>query len=78
MPVDDNIDAIPASQAMVGYIEQAIGVRRLVDANGVSLLVADVIDETRILMAETIVILPPHMRRHLSLSEKNFADSPDG
>src|SRR6266576_1467751 len=69
----DDIDAIPASQAMVGYIEQAIGVRRQVDANGVGLFVAYMIDETRILMTEPIVILPPHVGGQEIIERRNRA-----
>ena len=42
--------------------EQRVGVGRQIDADDVGLLVDDVVDEARVLMAEAVVILPPHMR----------------
>ena len=59
---DDHIHIIAAAQAMVGDREQAVGIRRQIDANDVGFLVHDMIDEAGILMGEAIVILPPDMR----------------
>ena len=58
----DQVDVIPAAQAMVGHREQSVGVRRQIDAHHVGLLVHQVIDEAGVLMAEAVVILPPHQR----------------
>ena len=59
---DHDIDVVAAAQAVIGHRKQAVGVRRQVDANDLGLLVDDVVDEPRILMAEPVVVLPPHVR----------------
>ena len=60
---DDDVDVVAAAQAVIGHAQQAVGVRRQVDADDSGLLVDDVIDEARILMAEAVVILPPDVAR---------------
>ena len=47
---------------MVGHREQCVGVGRQVNADDVGLLVGDVVDEARILMAEAVVVLAPYVR----------------
>ncbi len=56
---DDDVDVVPAAQAVVGDREQAVGVGREIDAHDLGLLVHDVIDEARVLVAEAVVVLPP-------------------
>ena len=46
---------------MIGDRQQRIGVRRQVDANDVRLLVHDMVDKPRILVAEPVVVLTPNM-----------------
>ena len=58
----DHIHVVPAAQAVVGDGQQAVGVRRQIDAHHVRLLVHHVIDEAGVLMAEAVVILPPDVR----------------
>ena len=43
----DHVDVVAAAQAVVGDGQQAVGVRRQVDADDVGLLVDDVVDEAR-------------------------------
>ena len=59
---DDHVHIISASQAVVGHREQRVGVRRQIDADDLRLLVHDVVDEARILVAKAVVILPPDVR----------------
>ena len=59
---DDEVDVVAAAQAVVGDGEQAVGVRRQVDADDVGLLVDDMVDEAGILMGEAVVVLPPDVR----------------
>ena len=59
---DDDVDAVLAAQAMVGDLEQRVGVRRQIDADDVGLLVDDMIDEAGVLVAEAVVVLAPDMR----------------
>src|SRR5262245_14030212 len=59
---DYNVYIIPAAQTMVGHGEQGVGVGREIDPDDLRLLVDDVIDETGILVAESIVVLPPDVR----------------
>src|SRR5208337_2157113 len=55
----DDVDIVHASQAVVGYGKQAIGVGRQVDAHHAGALVGDHVKKTGILMGETVVVLPP-------------------
>ena len=58
---DDDVDAVPTAQAVIGDVEQRIGIRRKIDTNDFGLLVHHMIDEAGVLMAETVVVLPPDM-----------------
>ena len=60
---DDQIDVVAAAQAVIGDREQAVGVRREIDADDFGFLVGDVIDEAGVLMREAVVILAPDVRR---------------
>src|SRR5204863_898395 len=57
----DDVDAVAVAQAMIGDREQRIRIRRQIDANDGRLLVDDEIEETGVLMAESVVVLPPHV-----------------
>src|SRR5690606_33803862 len=59
---DDDIDVVPASEAVVHDGKQTVGVGGKIDANDLGLLVDDVIYESGILMAESVVVLTPDMR----------------
>src|SRR5664280_1096194 len=59
---DDHVDVVAAAQAVIGDRQQAVGVRREIDANDLRLLVDDVVDEARILMGEAVVVLAPNVR----------------
>jgi hypothetical protein len=59
---DDDVDVVGASQAVVTDREQAIRIRWQIDSNDFWALVRDNIEEARVLMGETIVILPPDSR----------------
>ena len=59
---DDNVDVVAAAQAVIGHREQGICIGRQVDPNDLGLFVDRVIDETRILVGEPVVILAPHVR----------------
>ena len=59
---DDDVDVVAAAQAVVGDREQAVGVRRQVDADDLGLLVDHVVDEARVLVGEAVVVLAPHVR----------------
>ena len=59
---DDDIDVVAAAQAMVGDGEQGVGVRRQIDADDLGLLVHHVVNEAGVLVAEAVVVLPPHVR----------------
>ena len=60
---DDDVDVVAAAQAMVGNRQQAVGVRRQIDADDLGFLVDDVVDEARVLVGEAVVILAPDMAR---------------
>ena len=59
---DHDVDVMAAAQAVVHHRQQAVGIRRQVDAHDLGLLVHDVVDETGILVREAVVILPPDVR----------------
>ncbi len=69
----DHVDVIAAAQAMIGHRQQAVGVGRKIDAHDVGFLVDHMIDEAGILMAESVVILPPHVRREQVIERRNRA-----
>src|ERR1700734_2902913 len=52
---------VPASQAMVHHRQQTICIRRQINANNIGLLVDNMIQKTRVLVRESIVILLPDM-----------------
>jgi hypothetical protein len=58
---DNDINVIAAAQAVVGDREQAIGIGRQIHANDLGLLVDDVVNEARVLVAEAVMVLPPDM-----------------
>ncbi len=60
---DDHVHIVAAAQAVVGDREQAVRVGRQIDAHHLGLLVDDVVDEARILVAEAVMVLPPDMAR---------------
>ena len=65
---DDDVDVVSAAQAMVGDRQQAVGVGRQIDADDFGFLVDDVVDESRVLMAEAVVVLAPDMARQADSS----------
>src|SRR5271166_3350745 len=60
---DHDVDVVAAAQAMVGNRKQAVSVRRQIDADDLGFLVDDMVDESRVLMTEAVVILAPDMAR---------------
>ena len=60
---DHDVDIVAAAQAMVHHRQQAVGIRRQINAHDLGLLVHDVVDEAGILVREAVVILAPDMRR---------------
>ena len=62
LPGDNHVHVVAAAQAVVRHREQGVRIGRQIDADDFRLLVHDVVDETGVLMAETVVVLPPHMR----------------
>ena len=58
---DDHIDVVAAAQTVISHREQGVGIGRKINSDDLGFLVHDMINETWILMAETIVILPPNM-----------------
>ena len=68
---DDDVDVVPAPQAMVGHGQQRVGVGRQIDPHDFGLLVHDVIDEARILMAEAVVVLTPDVRRQQIIERRD-------
>jgi len=59
---DDHVDVVGGAQAVVGHREEAVGVRRQVDARDGRALVGDHVHEAGVLVREAIVVLPPDRR----------------
>ena len=67
----DHVHVMAAAQAMVSYGKQTIRVGRQIHAHHVSFLVDHVIDEPRVLMGETIVVLSPDVRSEQIVQRRN-------
>ena len=59
---DHDVDVMAAAQAVIHHRQQAVGIRRQIDAHDLGLLVHDVVDEAGVLMREAVVILAPDVR----------------
>src|SRR5581483_1981906 len=59
---DDDIDSVIRAQTMIRNPKQAIGVRWQIDPYDVRLFVGHEVDETGILVTESVVVLTPDMR----------------
>ena len=57
----DDVDVMPAAQAMIENREQAVRVWRQVNAHNARFLIDDVVEKPGILMGEPVVILLPDM-----------------
>jgi hypothetical protein len=57
---DNHIDIVNSSQAVIGDRQQAVRIRRQIDARDARAFVGDHIEESRILMGKAVVVLPPH------------------
>ena len=55
----DHVDVVPAPEAVPRDREQRVRVRWQIDADDLGLLVDDVVDESRILVREAVVVLTP-------------------
>ena len=58
---NNNIDIVAAADAMIKAGQQAVCIRRQIQANHVCLLVCNVVKEARILMGKAVVILLPYV-----------------
>ena len=56
---DDHVDVVFTAQAVIGDGQQAVDVRRQIDARDFGAFVYDYVQEPRILMSKTIVVLAP-------------------
>src|SRR5512133_309238 len=60
---DHDVDIVAAAQAVIGHRKERVRVRRKINADDLCFLVYNVIDEPRVLVAESVVILPPDVGR---------------
>ena len=74
---DDDVDAVGAAQALVADHQQRVGVGRQVDTRDRRALVGHQVDESRILMGEAVVILPPDGRRQQDVLRRDRRAPPD-
>ena len=68
---DDDIDVIGAAQTVIGHAQQAIGIRRQIDARHVRALVGDHVQKSRILMSEAVVVLTPDQGSDQQIQRRN-------
>src|SRR6516162_2977494 len=59
---DDKVHVVAAAETVVCYAEEAVGVRREIDADNLGLFIDHMVDEPRVLVTEAVVVLPPDMR----------------
>ncbi len=55
----NDVDIVPAPQAVIGYREKSVGIGRKVYPDHICLLIHHVVDKTRVLVAESVMVLPP-------------------
>ena len=60
---NDDVDVVRAAQAVICDTEQAVCIRRKIDARDVRALIGDDVDEAGILVSEAVVVLTPDQRR---------------
>ena len=56
-----HIDVVTAAQTMIEDIDQAVGIRRVIDPDNVRPALQYVVDESGGLVAETVVVISPGM-----------------
>jgi hypothetical protein len=66
---DDEIDVVTAAQAMICDRQQAVGVRRQVDADDLGFLVDDVVNKPGVLMAEAVGLLEQRVVVEIDLAD---------
>src|SRR5207248_1893817 len=59
---DNDVDVVTTPQTVIGDRQQRVGIGRKIDADDLSPLVYDVINKPRVLVAETVMVLSPHVR----------------
>ena len=57
---DDNVDVVHATQTVVCNRQERVGIGRQIDAHRLGALVCHNIQKSRILVSETIMVLPPY------------------
>ncbi len=59
---DHHIHIVAAAKTVIHHRQEAVGIGWKVDTHDLGFLVDDVVDETGILVCESIVVLAPDMR----------------
>ena len=68
-----HIDIVPAAQTMIKNRKQAVGIGRKINAHYIRFLIDNMVEETGILMCESVVILLPDMRGKQIIQRSNFS-----
>ena len=68
---NDDVDAVAGAQAMIGNPEQRVCIGRQIHPDDRRLFVHDEVEKPRVLMAESVVVLPPHVRREQVIERCN-------
>jgi hypothetical protein len=69
---DDDVHVVLATEAVVAYREQTVGVGRQVDAHHAGALVRHHVEEAGVLVREPVVVLPPDQPLTRMSSEETF------
>ena len=69
---NDHIDVVLASEAVVGNRQQAIRVGRKINASDLGALVQHNVEETGILVRETVMVLPPDRRSDQKVQRRDL------
>ncbi len=68
---DDHVDVVAASQTVIRYRQEAVGIGRQIDAHDIGFLIRDMIDKAGILVGKAIVVLSPDMRREQVIQRRD-------
>src|ERR1051326_8162181 len=68
---DNHVHIMAAAQAVIGDRKERIRIGRQIQADDFFFVVHYMIDETRVLMAEAVVVLTPHMRGEQIIERSN-------
>ena len=70
---NNDVDVVPASQAVIHDRQEAVRIGRQVDAHDFGFFVYHMVNETGVLVRKAIVILPPDLGGQQVIERSNFS-----